>query len=119
MQQALRLLEADAPETAARPPEQTLPLAWALKDLCYQAWASQPARAAQAADVLSQLNTQGLGDAQMLEVQGLSDWTRGIACITRAQMAEAVVCFDLAAGALHQAGQPDPAARPRCPRSWR
>ena len=116
MQQALRLLEADAPETAARPPEQTLPLAWALKDLCYRAWASQPARAAQAADVLSQLNTQGLGDTQMLEVQGLRDWTRGIACITRGQMAEAVACFDLAAGALHQAGQPDPAAQTQVPK---
>lgn len=97
-------------------PADTLALAWALKDICYEAWASEPARAARAAEVLGALSSQGLPVALVLQVQGLAAWTAGIACATRGEMAPAVAAFDHAAAALLQAGLPDPAAQTQVPK---
>ncbi len=112
--EARRLLEsADTPQPAG---EKSLALAWALKDLCYEAWTGDPQRAARAAGLVRQLLDVGVPAAQQREIQGLAAWTAGIACATRAQMTEAVRCFDEAAAALREAGRPDPAAQTQVPK---
>ena len=114
--EALRRLDDDAGAQAPASAVDTLALAWALKDLCYEAWSSEPPRAARAAQVLGTLSTQDLPAAQALQVQGLAAWTAGIACVTRGEMAQAVAAFDAAATALQQAGMPDPAAQTQVPK---
>lgn len=54
--------------------------------------------------------------AQRREIEGLAAWTGGIACAARAQMADAVRCFDEAAAALREAGRADPAAQTQVPK---
>lgn len=93
-----------------------LALAWALKDLCYEAWSSEPARAVRAAEALLKLSTAGLDPLAALQVQGLAAWTTGIAHVVRGQMAEAVAAFDQAADHLRSAGLPDPAAQTQVPK---
>ena len=96
--------------------EDQLTLAWAFKDLCYQAWSSDPAQAARAAEGLSALAEATSPGPQTQEINGLAAWTAGIACLTRGEMAEAVLCFDRAAAALHAAGRHDPAAQSQVPK---
>ena len=97
-----------------------LALAWALKDLCYAAWASDPQRAAKAADALRALCRDGSAAADPgrhdLEIDALTDWTGGIACITRGQMAEASACFDRAAAAFGTLGQAGHATQTQVPK---
>jgi tetratricopeptide (TPR) repeat protein len=113
-QLARRLLEPGAPMPA--PGEATRELAWALKDLCYEAWSTEPPRAARAADVLRAVAGQGASLAQAGEVGALADWAAGIAHVTRGDMAEAVHCFDRAAAEFRDAGLPDPAAQTQVPK---
>lgn len=110
--QALRLAEGGA---LADLPARTdvLALAWALKDLCYSAWHSEPARAVRAAEALARLRAAG-PPAQ--EVQALADWTAGIACVVRGSVADAPDLFDRAAAGLRAAGRPDPAAQTQVPK---
>ena len=96
--------------------EDQLTLAWAFKDLCYQAWSSDPAQAARAAEGLGALAQAAMPGPQTQEIDGLAAWTAGIACLTRGEMAEAVLCFDRAAAALHAAGRHDPAAQSQVPK---
>jgi CHAT domain-containing protein len=93
-----------------------LALAWAFKDECYAAWSSDPALAVRAADGLRALPRAGATPLQAREIQGLAEWTAGIACLTRGEMAGAVQCFDRAAADLRAAGQPDPAAQSQVPK---
>ena len=88
-----------------------LALAWALKDICYGAWSSQPQRSALAADVLCDvartlaLRSSPLDDAESAEIDALADWTQGIAALTQGRMADAAAALDAAAdrfGQLHQ-----------------
>lgn len=76
-------------------------LAWALKDICYGAWSSEPQRAARTADALRSLSdgTARSREAQPIkyEVEALACWTSGIAHITRGEMNAAVGQFDAAA----------------------
>lgn len=102
--------------TSAAEPDARLGQAWALKHRCYEAWASDPALAVQAAAELAALPTQGLAEAEALQVQGLAAWTQGIACVVQGQMAEAVAAFDRAEATLGQAGQPDAAAQTQVPK---
>jgi CHAT domain-containing protein/tetratricopeptide (TPR) repeat protein len=88
-----------------------LALAWALKDLCYEAWNTAPARALSAAEALRTLVT-----AQSPELEALAAWTEGIADVTRGRMAEAVRCFDVAAAAFRSAALPDAAAQTQVPK---
>ncbi len=90
--------------------------AWALKEHCYEAWAREPARALRAAQDLQDLRQAGVPPAQAGEVGALADWTAGIACVTRGEMAEAVAAFDRAQAGLRQAGQPDAAAQTQVPK---
>lgn len=108
--QARRLVE-----PGAAPPEAGValrPLAWALKDLCYASFASEPARALRAAEVLADLAARG-GEP---EVRALAHWTAGIAAIARGRLADAVGDLDAAAALLRAAGLPDPAAQTQVPR---
>ena len=113
---ARRLLEPDAAAPVAGADALTLALAWALKDLCYEAWGREPTRAAQAADALRALRQAGVPADQAVEIEALVEWTAGIAMTTRGQMADAVVCFDRAEAAFRQAGRADPAAQTQVPK---
>jgi len=113
--QARRLLEAGTPLPEVAPVD-CLALAWALKDLCYEAWNSEPPRAARAAEALRALHAAGVPAADAAEIEGLARWTEGIACLTRGQMIDGVQALDDAAAALRQAGRPDPAAQTQVPK---
>ncbi len=95
-------------------------LAWALKDICYGAWNSEPQRSARAADSLRALCPSpvpdGSPDTAMRETMALADWTAGIACLTRGQMNEATVYFDAAAELFQGLGQTLHAAQTRVPK---
>jgi tetratricopeptide (TPR) repeat protein len=97
---------------------QRLAVAWALKDLCHAAWSSAPQRAAKAADAVRALREGGpaLAQAQAREIAALTDWTTGIAHVTRGRMAEAAHCFDLAAEAFRGLGQAAHAAQTQVPK---
>ena len=115
----------------------TLALAWALKDLCYAAWSSEPQRAARAADALGAFcRAQYLGAgagagagevkgtcaagpaaaSAARELRALADWTAGIAHVTRGRMARAAQCFDRAAAGFRSLGQHAHAAQTQVPR---
>jgi tetratricopeptide (TPR) repeat protein len=91
-------------------------VAWALKELCYEAFGSEPRRAALAANALRLLSSGDVPPAHVVEVVALARWAEGIACVTRGQMAAAVACFDAAATGLRDAGLPDPAAQTQVPK---
>ncbi len=113
-EQARHLLDAATP--LPDPDPANTALAWALKDLCYAAWTTEPARAARAADVLHAL--AGPPDAPLADptVQGLAHWTRAIAELTQARMAAALPELDRAEAALATAGQADAAAQTQVPK---
>ena len=97
-----------------------LALAWALKDLCYAAWSSEPQRAPKAADALRALYVDQRAcvepPAHAREIEALADWTAGIAHVTRGQMAEAAQYFDQAAGIFRTLGQSEHAAQTQVPK---
>ena len=101
-------------DDGAAPPLDTA-LAWALKDACYAAWNTEPSRAAQAAELLAQGLRITPPGSDRREIESLAAWTRGIAAITRGQMAEAVRAFDDAAQGLPASATA--AARTRLERS--
>ncbi len=91
-------------------------VAWALKDLCYEAFSSDPPAAARAASSLRALWQAGVPAEQSAEVLALADWTAGISHLTQGQMAPAVASFDAAAAGLRSVGLPDPAAQTQVPK---
>ncbi len=115
--QAQALLEPHAPGLAnAGAGVSALELAWALKDLCYQAFATEPPRAVRAAEALQALRAAPVPADQALEIDGLVHWTAGIAAVTQGHMAEAVASFDAASQALRSVGQADAAAQAQVPK---
>lgn len=111
---ARRLLEPDAPPPAGA---DAVALAWALKALCYEAWATEPARAARAAQVLAALMAlEAAGGHADPQVQALAAWTGGIAHIVQGRLADAVAAFDAAAAAFAGAGLPGPQAECQVPK---
>lgn len=76
-------------------------VAWALKDICYGAWNTAPARAVQAAAALRRLCADG-GEP---EVVALADWTTGIASLTRAELPVAIEQLDAAAAGFRALGR--------------
>lgn len=93
-----------------------LALAWALKDLCYESWSSEPPRAVRAAQAVRDVLDAGVPVAQAEQIQALADWTSGIAKILGGEMAEAVHYFDLAETGLRRSGLPDAAAQTQVPK---
>ena len=97
-------------------------LAWALKDVCYAAWSSDPQRAARAAEALRGLcvleggNVATARGRGVREMAALAEWTAGIACLTRGQMTEATQCLDRAAEVFRGLGQSHHAAQTQVPK---
>lgn len=101
--------EAD-PRTAAG----LLDRAWALKAACYAAWNTDPPAALQAAQALQQLRlSQREAPAALC---ALADWTAGIACLIRSEMADALSRLDEASVHWQAAGQPLHAAQAQVPK---
>ena len=101
-------------------PVTRLDLAWALKDLCYAAWSSQPQRAAQAADAVQALcvgaQATAPPPAHAREIEALAAWTAGIAHLTRGLMAEATQSLDHAAATFRGLGQTPAATQTQVPK---
>ena len=106
----------DQPTPAPVPGEAVLAVAWALKDLCYQAWNSAPTRATRAAEVLRAVFDAGVPPAQARQIEALAEWTAGIALVIQGRMAQAVQAFDWAGAALREVGLNDPAAQTQVPK---
>jgi CHAT domain-containing protein len=116
----------DAPSLARRVLDSTMPLqmagegslslAWALKDLCYEAWSSEPPRAVKAAQAVRNLFVAGVPAAQARQIEAIADWTWGIALILGGKMAEAVRFFDLAQSGFRHVGLADAAAQTQVPK---
>jgi CHAT domain-containing protein/tetratricopeptide (TPR) repeat protein len=105
--------------------ENLLAVAWALKDLCYAAWSSEPGRAVRSAEVLQGMAVQSATQTDLsqrtapglpAEVRAVADWTMGIAHLTRGEMARAVELFDAAAEAFRGLGDADHAAQTQVPK---
>jgi CHAT domain-containing protein/tetratricopeptide (TPR) repeat protein len=104
-------VEAGAGTPILPPGADRLALAWALKDLSYEAWNTEPARAVRAAEAVRALVTP-----QSPELDALAAWTEGVAHATRGQMAESMRCFDAAGAAFRAAAMPDAAAQTQVPK---
>ena len=90
-------------------------LGWALKELGYAAWSSEPLRVSKAAEAIRSLCVPGAGpDAH--EVEALAEWTEGVACLTRGEMTRAVQRLDEAAATFSTLGQPGHAAEAQVPK---
>lgn len=91
-------------------------IAWALKDLCYAAWSTEPRRAALAADVLETLVSRCRAEEIRDVVAALAQWTRGISQITRGEMTDAIDSLDAARAAFSGMGDTHCAAETLIPR---
>jgi CHAT domain-containing protein len=118
---ARRMIDLGEPPNAEKVGQSALALAWALKDLCYAAWSSEPLRAAKAAEALHTLCTGGASASRTatthaLEIEALAAWTGGIADLTRGQMSQATEQFDHAHALFHGLGQGHHAAQTQVPK---
>ena len=120
MEQARHLVVGDAlPPPAGLTPEATHALGWALKDLCYSSWSSEPQRAVRAAGALRRLRDEAqtaATPAALPEVDALVAWTEGIAHAIQGEMEAATASFDAAAEAFAGLGQPHHAAQTQVPK---
>ncbi len=73
-----------------RPGLADVPLAYALKDICYEAWSTEPQRAVGAAAALQTLSEI----SQHAEIAALAAWVSGIAALTDGQMERAIIHLD-------------------------
>ena len=107
------------PPTAELTAESTRALGWALKDLCYLSWSSEPQRAVRAAATLRHLHdaARAAGLALALgEVDALVGWTGGIAHVIQGEMEAAIHSLDAAATIFTELGQPRHAAQTQVPK---
>ena len=91
-------------------------LAWALKDICYAAWSTEPQGAARAADTLALLVERSREEDTRRVVAALAQWTRGIAQLTRGEMNEAIASLDSARAAFVELEDTHSAAQTLVPR---
>lgn len=112
---ARRLIDDSIGLPASLTTDERVALAWALKDACYAAWTSSPARAAKAAAVLGEL-ARGAAPDDDDEIDALAAWTEGIADMTRGRMADGLECFDRAGAAFRAFGQLAHAAETQVPK---
>lgn len=91
---AARLVTADAAQRAALLRENSasadVALAYALKDICYEAWTTEPTRATNAAAALRTLDER----TDEREITALAVWVAGIAALTNGRMEQAVTHLD-------------------------
>ena len=83
-----------------------LELAYALKEICHSAWASDPARTVSVANTLAVV-ADHLGQP---EARALADWMVGMGALVTGQMESALERLDQAATALKAVGKPGTAA---------
>lgn len=114
--EAARLLDEPGATGAHVAADDARAIAWALKDIAYDAWSSEPPRAVAVADALRVLADARGAAGEAGEIEALARWTEGIACVIRGQIAESVACFDRAAELLRAAGLADPAAQTQVPK---
>jgi CHAT domain-containing protein len=95
-----------------------LPLAWALKDLCYASWSSDPPRAVRAAQALQRLREAVAAPSmpQRQEIDAIADWTGAFACLIQGDMEGALTRLDAAASAFAALAQPIHAAHTQVPK---
>jgi CHAT domain-containing protein len=98
------LAETDAPTAHAA--------AWALKERCYEAWSTEPARARPCAQRLAELQALHPADA---EVRALAAWTAGICALLEGRLADAVDRLEAAQGGFGRLGQVQHAAQTLVP----
>ncbi len=110
-QRARRLTEPDAApwpaELAGSSSADRIALAWAVKDLCIQAWSQEPQRTHRCAALLQALVSRGGGS----EVAAAAAWCEGLAQLTRGQMESAMDWLDQAQQQLATLGQAQRAAQ--------
>jgi CHAT domain-containing protein/tetratricopeptide (TPR) repeat protein len=114
------MVDAGEQPPATLPDDERRELAWALKDLCYGAWSSDPPRAAAAADALRNSGIVARGGSVPTpsdrEIEAVLEWTSGIACLTRAQMSKAIQHLDRAAEIFRVLEQPHHAVQTQLPK---
>ncbi|MDP3223567.1 MAG: hypothetical protein Q8M96_10565, partial [Rubrivivax sp.] len=107
---ARRLTQADsagpASEALARPLDDCIALAWAVKDECQAAWTEEPPRTQRCAQVLAQLQQQHPHP----EIAAAAAWCDGLALLAQGRMGDALVRLDDAGRALRSLGQAQRAA---------
>lgn len=85
--------------------------AWALKDACYQAWHTAPARSREAADALAALAREHAH----AELRALADWTEGIAVLTEGRLGDALARLEAAQAGFEALGDRQHAAEAQVP----
>ena len=70
---ARQVLESVTPPPSAG--EGSLSLAWALKDICYEAWSSDPPLGVRAAMAVRDLFVTGVPAEQAGQIEAIADWT--------------------------------------------
>lgn len=104
------------PVAAAAPGADDAPaLAWALKDLGYAAWNSDPAYTRRVAHAAACWAALAPPSAQA-EASAVATWLGGVADLTEGRMEEAAARFDVAAAALRAIGLHAAAAQTRVPK---
>jgi tetratricopeptide (TPR) repeat protein len=96
----------------ARPLEQWLALAWAVKDECQAAWTEEPPRTQRCAQVLAQLQQQ----VDHPEVAAAAAWCDGLALLAQGRMDDALVRLDDAGRTLQTLGEAQRAAQSQIPK---
>ncbi|MDO9095870.1 MAG: CHAT domain-containing protein [Rubrivivax sp.] len=113
---ARRLTQADsagpASEALARPLDDCIALAWAVKDECQAAWTEEPPRTQRCAQVLAQLQQQHPHP----EIAAAAAWCDGLALLAQGRMGDALVRLDDAGRALRSLGQAQRAAQSQIPK---
>ncbi len=114
---AARLVQAGAEAPPGLDDAGRTELAWALKQLAYDAWHADPARAVAAAQALRGL-TQAAAAGSTVEttVQALADWTEAIALLTRGDMAPALDALDRSRALWLRLERPLEAAQTQVPK---
>ena len=116
---ALDLVDDGLPLSALmRGEDDALPLAWALKDLCYASWSSDPPRAVRAAQALQRLRdaVPGRPMRPLEEIDALAAWTAAIAGLIQGDMEAAVAGLDAAASRFAAISRPLHAAQTQVPK---
>ena len=116
---ALELVDGGVPLSALmRSQDGALPLAWALKNLCYASWSSDPPRAVRAAQAVQRLRDAVAGPLtpQCDEIAAIADWTTAIACLIQGDMQGAMTRLDAAASGFAAIAQPLHAAQTCVPK---
>ena len=118
--EASRLVDGgDWPLPAELTVESTRALGWAMKDLVYSSWSSEPQRAMLAARALRHLRDCASAAAVpsvLPEVDALVAWTDGIARVIQGEMEAAAASLDVAAAAFGELGQLRHAAQTQVPK---